>query len=186
MKSGDAPRSVLTLEPLIDAVREGVEGSGWSLSGLQKTTSYEFEGRWEGDSTRSAYLFFHSEEAPQYASIDAYLDETSRGLTGNLALVVDLRSLGELGDAGSILGELADIAVRARSEGDRTPITLRLRLGDGSEDPGSAEVEARFKVTLSRRVISAGASAVRESCAGAVAGFERLVGTPALVSYARS
>ena len=50
---------ILTLEPLVDAVREGVESAGWHLSGLQKTTSLEFEGRWEGESTRSAYLFFH-------------------------------------------------------------------------------------------------------------------------------
>ncbi len=36
--------SLLTLEPLIDAVREGVEAEGWELSGLQKTTSHQFEG----------------------------------------------------------------------------------------------------------------------------------------------
>ena len=51
--------SLDTLEPLIDAVRDGVEGKGWSLSGLQKTSSTEFEGRWAGQTTRSAYLFFH-------------------------------------------------------------------------------------------------------------------------------
>ena len=43
-----ARESVLTLEPLIDAVRDGVEATGWALSGLQKTTSHEYAGRWEG------------------------------------------------------------------------------------------------------------------------------------------
>src|SRR5262245_13467535 len=90
---------ILTLEPLVDAVREGVEAAGgWELSGLQKTTSLEFEGRWEGESTRSAYLFFHASGRADAASIDVYLDETSRGLTGNLALVVDVVRLGSLGE----------------------------------------------------------------------------------------
>ena len=54
---------LLTLEPLLDAVRLGVEDAGWTLSGLQKTTSHEFDGRWAGESTRSAYLFSISRAA---------------------------------------------------------------------------------------------------------------------------
>ena len=65
---------ILTLEPLLEAVREGLETSGWELSGLQKTTSHQFEGRWEGDSTRSAYLFFHPPHGPDFVSVDVYLD----------------------------------------------------------------------------------------------------------------
>ena len=87
--------SILTLEPLIEAVQEDVLATGWELSGLQKTTSHQFEGRWDGESTRSAYLFFHLDEGRQDASIDVYLDETSRGLMGNMALVVDLLDLQE-------------------------------------------------------------------------------------------
>ena len=30
------------------------------------------EGRWEGEATRSAYLFFHSDAAPDFVSIDAF------------------------------------------------------------------------------------------------------------------
>jgi hypothetical protein len=33
---------LLTLEPLIEAIRSGIEDSGWELSGLQKTTSHQF------------------------------------------------------------------------------------------------------------------------------------------------
>ena len=69
--------SFLTLEPLIDALREAIEAAGWSLSGLQKTTSHQFEGRWEGESTRSAYLFFHRADGPDFASVDGYLDATA-------------------------------------------------------------------------------------------------------------
>ena len=82
-------QKIYTLEPLIEAVRAGVESTDWKLSGLQKTTSHQFEGKWEGESTRSAYLFFHLPNGPDYASIDVYLDETTQGLAGNLALVVD-------------------------------------------------------------------------------------------------
>ena len=56
--SPNRENSILTLEPLIDVVRAAVEGGGWSISGLQKTTSHQFEGRWEGEATRSAFLFF--------------------------------------------------------------------------------------------------------------------------------
>ena len=94
---------LLTLEPFLDAVREGLEEAGWELSGLQKTTSFEFEGRWAGDSSRSAYLFFHRPDVPDWASVDAFLDETSRGLKGNLALVLDGPVLTEIPDPASAM-----------------------------------------------------------------------------------
>ncbi|MEE8147462.1 MAG: hypothetical protein V3T24_07665, partial [Longimicrobiales bacterium] len=86
---------VMTLEPLLEAVQDGIERAGWALSGLQKTTSLQFEGRWEGESTRSAYLFFHREGLPDWVSLDVFLDETSKGLKGNFALVIDGPELGE-------------------------------------------------------------------------------------------
>ena len=95
MSGGEA--ELLTLEPLIDSVRRGVEGAGWELSGLQKTTSHQFEGRWEGASSRRAYLFFHLPDGPDHVSVDVFLDETTRGLTGNLALVIEGRPLTDLG-----------------------------------------------------------------------------------------
>lgn len=175
---------MLTLEPLIDAVRAGVEGAGWTLSGLQKTTSHQFEGRWEGEATRSAYLFFHSERAPQDASIDAYLDETTQGLTGNLALVVDLAPLSELGDPSRALRAFGALAKACLPPGHATPVTLRLRLQEGDADPGTAETEVRFKMRLPRRTIGAGADAVRHLAASAVSGFERILASGDLARYA--
>lgn len=165
---------ILTLEPLIDAIRTGVEGAGWELSGLQKTTSHQFEGKWEGESTRSAYLFFHLPDGPEHVSVDVYLDETSQGLSGNLALVMDLVPFGELGDIAALLaafGVASDALVSPRY---RRPITLRLRVPDAADDPTEAESEVRFKVRIPRRVIRAGTGAVTDLATEAMAAFRSL------------
>ena len=167
--------AILTLEPLIDAVREGVESAGWTLSGLQKTTSHQFEGRWEGESTRSAYLFFHSEEWADWVSIDVYLDETSRGLTGNLALVVDLVPLGRLGAAGTVMTRLAALSAAALDAGHVRPLTLRLRLDDVATEASEAEAEVRFKVRLSRGTIERGHRAVEALSREAVGAFGQIL-----------
>jgi len=166
---------ILTLEPFIDAVRGGVQSRGWALSGLQKTTSHQFEGRWEGDSTRSGYLFFHHPEGPDTASIDVFLDETSRGLTGNLALVLELRPLEELGDVQSALSRLGEIAAAALPQGVRHPLTLRARLRDATDRSGAAEVSVRFKVTIARGVIGNGSGAVSQLAEAATRAFDRLL-----------
>jgi hypothetical protein len=171
---------LLTLEPLIDAVRAGVEQAGWLLSGLQKTTSHEFEGRWEGASTRSAYLFFHSAAAADYASVEAYLDETSRGLAGNLALVVGLAPLGQLGDAGRVLGGLRALSKAALPGDKKTPVTLRLRLDDTTIRPEAAEAEVRFKLRLPRGTMARGGSAVRTLATTTVRAFESILAHPGL------
>ena len=166
---------ILTLEPLLEAVREGIEGAGWALSGLQKTTSLEFEGRWEGESTRSAYLFFHAPDRTDDVSIDVYLDETSGGLTGNIALVVDLLPLGRLGDAGAALRTLAGVSVKALPAELGRPLTLRLRVEDAAAEIEHAESEVRFKVRLPRRTIARGATAVRRLAVRSVEAFEAIL-----------
>ena len=176
----------LTLEPFMEAVRAGVEDRGWMLSGLQKTTSHQFEGRWEGESTRSAYLFFHSDLVPEHASIDVYLDETSRGLTGNLALVVDLVPLEELGEPADALRALGALTASRLPTGYAAPVTLRLRLRDGAEDPATAETEVRFKIRIPRRTVDAGIDSVRRLSASAVAGFEGILASPELRRYTTS
>lgn len=177
--SGADHRALLTLEPLIDAVRQGVEEGGWALSGLQKTTSHQFEGRWDGESTRSAYLFFHSEGA-DFVSIDVYLDETSRGLSGNLALVVDLVPLGVLSDGAATLARLGALSARSIAASHGRPVTLRLRLEDASTPAAEAESEVRFKVRIPRRTIAGGEEAVRALAREAVASFERILAAPEL------
>lgn len=177
--------SLDTLEPLIEAVRHGVEESGWTLSGLQKTTSYEFEGRWEGDATRSAYLFFHHADQGE-VSVDVYLDETSRGLRGNLALVIDLRAPGDLPSLEHVLEACASIAGTFLPEGYRTPVTLRLRLADRDQASSEASIETRLKLTLPRTAIEAGSSAVSALCASTVAAFDRLLGDERIRSWRRA
>ena len=181
--SSSPEEGILTLEPLIEAVREGIEGAGWELSGLQKTTSHDFEGRWEGESTRSAYLFFHSPLAPDPVSVDVYLDETSRGLTGNLALVVDLVPLGELGPPAESLRVLGELSGRVLPDGYSTPLTLRLRLPSGSTEPETAESEVRFKLRLPRSAIAAGPTAVRGIARATMAAFEDILRAPELLRY---
>lgn len=176
--------ALLTLEPLVEAVRIGVERSGWTLSGLQKTTSHEFEGEWEGESTRSAYLFFHrrSEEG---ASIDVYLDETSQGLTGNLALVVELAPLSEIGHPAGVLAALGPLAPSSLPAGCATPLTLRLALEKADGDPDRAEAEIRFKIRIPGHVIARGSEAVAALSEASVAGFERILGATELQRYRR-
>lgn len=164
--SGEA---ILTLEPLLEAVRDGLEEGGWNLSGLQKTTSYEFEGRWAGDSSRSAYLFFHRPGVPDWITIDAFLDETSRGLKGNLALVLDGPPLRELSDPAAALHSLAALARDRLPGGYRAPLTLRYRLSGAKADPLDADTEIRFKLYLPPGAMAGGAGAV-SALAGAVAG----------------
>lgn len=180
--SGSGGEAVLTLEPLIEAVRDGVETAGWELSGLQKTTSHQFEGRWEGDSTRSAYLFFHHPGVDLPVSVDVYLDETSRGLTGNLALVVDLRRLGRMGSVVEQLDRLSALAEEGLPRGYRTPVTLRFRLPDGGRPARDADTEVRFKIRIPRTALEAGASAVSALASASVKSFEGLLGRAELRS----
>lgn len=183
---GDSPPPILTLEPLIDAVRDAVAGEGWELSGLQKTTSHQFEGRWDGDSTRSAYLFFHQPDRLEHVSIDVYLDETSRGLTGNLALVVDLLALGSLGDAREALTVLGEVSARELDRRHKRPVTLRLRLSDAAEAVERADTEIRFKIRIPRKAMGAGHAAVVAFCQEAVHGFVRVLVAPELQRLVRS
>jgi hypothetical protein len=176
--TGPVDRSTVdTLEPLIDAVRDGVEGEGWTLSGLQKTSSTEFEGRWAGQSTRSAYLFFHREDL-ETVSVEAYLDETSRGLTGSLGLVADVRPLWELESVPRALNQVAALARAHLPEGYQTPVTLRLRLPRAEEDAREAELEARVKLRIPRAAMAAGSSAVSALAAAVVKSLEAILEDP--------
>lgn len=177
------PAPILTLEPLIDAIREGVEGGAWSLSGLQKTTSHQFEGLWEGESSRSAYLFFHSDLAPEPASVEAFLDETNRGLFASLSLVVDGRTLEELGAVDPVLERLGGIASAHLPARYPAPLTLRLRLGNPAGPPGAAESEARFKLRLPRAALGNGHAEVVAVVRRAVRAFDSMLADPGLQGF---
>ena len=175
--------AILTLEPLIEAVRDGVEATEWELSGMQKTTSHQFEGRWEGESTRSAYLFFHRPGLWETVSVDVYLDETPRGLQGNLALVMDGPPLHALGDPEEALRALGSAAAETLPRGYRTPVTLRLRIPDGKADAAEAELEVRFKLRIPATAVEAGPSAVSALASSAVRAFEALAGHAGIQPY---
>lgn len=177
---------ILTLEPLLEAVREGLEASDWELSGLQKTTSYEFEGRWAGDSSRSAYLFFHRGDVPEWVSIDVFLDETSRGLRGNMALVVQGPELSEMRDPGRLLGELAAVAEEILPSGYRVHLTLRYRLPKLVANPDTSETELRFKLHVPKKAMEAGHSAVSALAATTATAFHDLLRAPGLAPYLAS
>ena len=175
-----ADEPILTLEPLVAAVRAGLEDAGWSLSGLQKTTSHEFEGRWKGESTRSAYLFFHREHRDEPVSIDVYIDETSRGLTGNLALAVDLLDLGDQAAIPQLFSDLRDVCVAHLPETYRTPVSLRFRLRDTSTAIEDAEGEVRFKLVIPKSALDRGRSAVEDLAGVSATAFEALLEEPRL------
>lgn len=175
--SSSNPDPILTLEPLSEAVRAGVEGAGWTLSGLQKTTSHQFEGRWEGESTRSAYLFFHRPDSPEFVSVDVYLDETSRGVTGNVALVVDLLELGALASVPETLEALGETAAQHLPDDVRRPVTLRFRMSDAGDDVGESDSEVRMKVRLPRRIMTKGAEATTDFVRAITADFGALLDT---------
>ena len=174
---------LLTLEPFLEAVREGMEEAGWELSGLQKTTSYEFEGRWAGDSSRSAYLFFHQPDIPDFASIDAFLDETTRGLKGNVALVLDGPELKKLPDPGFALAALAELASANLPKGYRAPLSLKYRLPDLRGDPARADSEIRFKLLLPKGAMQSGFSAVSSLAEATARAFQGLLESPELGPY---
>ncbi len=193
---GSASGAILTLEPLLEAVRTTIEDRGWVLSGLQKTTSYEYGGRWDGDSTRSAYAFYHrvgnedrAESVPDLddrdpgtpdPALDVFLDETSRGLTGTLALVLSGPELGRLGEVEAALSRLSSIAAACIPPDLVMPVSLRARLPDARRSAGSADVEIRFKVRIGGAAIQAGSRVVEAVVRSGLTAFDRIAGHPDL------
>ena len=169
----DDAQPLLTFEPFIEAVQDGITRAGWVLSGLQKTTSHQFEGRWQGESSRSAYLFFHHDESPDLVSIDVYLDETTKGLTGNLALVVAGPEMGLLEPMPDLLTALAKVTADCLPERYRTPFVVRLRMDGPEDDPCTAQTEIRIKLTIPSEALDAGASAVSALASATTTAFEQ-------------
>ena len=177
---------VLTLEPFIEGVRGGVEAGGWVLSGLQKTTSHEFAGRWEGESSRSAYLFFHRPGGSESVGIEAFLDETTRGLHGNLSLVVEGASVARMGDPRAALGAAGAATHRRLSRTQRGSVSLKLRLDNAATPVDGASSEIRVKVRVPQVALEGGVGAVAELVARAVRSFETLLEDPELARYSDS
>jgi hypothetical protein len=169
---------LLTLEPLLDAVREGVEQAGWILSGLQKTTSHEYTGAWAGESTRSAYLFFHREDLPETVGVEAFLDETSQGLRGNLSMVLDGPPLGKVGHCLPVLERVVRASGETLAESYRTPVSLRLTHERRGTPLEQTAVEVRIKLIIPGAAMEAGAAAVSSLAGYTVGAFEALLERP--------
>jgi hypothetical protein len=169
---------LISLEPLLDAVREGVEQAGWTLSGLQKTTSHEFAGAWAGESTRSAYLFFHRDDLPESVGVEVFLDETSQGLRGNLSMVLDGPPLGKVGPCAAVLDRVVRAAAETLAESYRTPVSLRLTHERRQVPLDDAAVEVRVKLLIPPAAMDAGASAISTLAAYTVGAFEALLERP--------
>lgn len=178
MRKAREGMGILTLEPLVDSVREGMEHTGWTLSGLQKTTSTEFEGRWKGESTRSAYLFFHRPDLPEAVTVEGFLDETARGLRGNLALVVDGPELRAVADVPALLTRVARAAGETLPEGYRLPLSLRVAMPDACGQVAEGEIQIRFKLRFPSTAFEAGSSAIAALASAAAGAFERLLERP--------
>jgi hypothetical protein len=174
---------LLTLEPLVEAVQEGVTRAGWELSGLQKTTSHQFEGRWQGESSRSAYLFFHSDDVPDFVSIDVFLDETSKGLKGNFALVVSGPELERLGPMPDLLAALGRVTADCLPRHGKTPFVVRLRMDGPEDDPLTAETEIRVKLTIPPGAFEGGTQAVSALASATTTAFEHALRHEGLRSF---
>lgn len=184
MSAGTEP--ILTLEPFIEAVRAGVESAGWQLSGLQKTTSHEFAGRWEGDSSRSAYLFFHRPKGSDRVSVEGFLDETSRGLQGNVSLVLDGPALDQLGDARAALAAAGAATRRRIPPPQRASVSLKLRLDHPGGMVDEATTELRVKVLVPQAALREGTGAVARLVGLVVRAFEQLSEDRELARYRES
>jgi hypothetical protein len=113
-------------------------------------------------------------------SIDVFLDETSRGLRGNLALVLEGPSLDSVRDPKAVLTQLSGVGRRLLPDGYRTPLTLRYRLPRLSDDPGISDTEFRFKLYVPKNALQAGHSAVVALATSTATAFRGILRAPDL------
>ena len=106
-------------------------------------------------------------------SIDVYLDETTKGLQGNFALVVTGPELGLLEPMCDLLAAIAKVTADCLPAQYHTPTVVRLRMDDPEDDPRIAETEVRMKLTIPSEVLSAGASGVSALASATTTAFER-------------
>jgi hypothetical protein len=97
---------------------------------------------------------------------------------------VDLAPLGTLGDAAETLERLSALSVASLSTRRRRPLTLRFRLDDAGMETSRAESEVRFKIAIPRSLIGRGGTAVGSLAEEAVRGFEKILASAELSSFA--
>ena len=110
--------------------------------------------------------------------MEAFLDETSRGLQGNLTLVVAGPRCEDLGPASAVLERVATAASETFPDSCRVPLSLRLHLPGSQLPAGRAEVQVRIRVHLPEGRLEGGALAVHHFVQAAVGAFESLLERP--------
>ena len=102
-----------------------------------------------------------------------FLDETTKGLKGNLALVVSGPEMGLLEPMPDLIAALAKVTADCLPEHYHTPFVVRLRMDGPEDDPHTAETEVRIKLTIPSEALDAGASAVSALASATTTAFER-------------
>lgn len=168
--------SIETIEPLLAIVVPFFEARGWQLSGVQKTTSYAYEGAWADSELRSAYAFFHQVEDEEGSgpSLEAFIDETDEGLDGGLSLVLDGPSLGEEPDVASVLRRAAELGAGVLPLEMPAPVTVTYS-HPGRREAESANVKVRFKGRIPGGANRAGRRAVEATLATIASGFDEIL-----------
>ena len=168
-------RQIETLEPLLQVVRAVLESNRWSLSGVQKTTSYEYEGPWEGQTLRSAYAFFHRVGTPEEGpSIEVFIDESDEGVDGALSLVVEGPAVERESDVRAVLVGAVETAGEALPSELPAPVSISYG-HPGRRPPEAARVKVRFKAKLPRPAVKGGERTVRATLATILEAFEHVL-----------
>ncbi|NNF28096.1 MAG: hypothetical protein HKN73_12795 [Gemmatimonadetes bacterium] len=165
-----------TLEPLLSVLRPLLEEGGWVLSGLQKTTSYEYDGAWEGTTLRSAYAFFHLEgdDEGDGPSLEAYLDETEEGLEGALSLVMAAPGPDREPGVAGLMGTALDTAAHAIPDGIPAPVSITYSGRPGATGPSSIQARVRFKARMPSTAIAGGERTLQSVTRTLLEAFEEI------------
>jgi hypothetical protein len=167
-----------SLEALLHAVRDGVEGADWEVARVLKTLHQDMEGRAAGHQSRCVQVRFHRADLPDVVALEAHLEHGGQGLRGSVALVVKGPPLGEAGDARVVLCRASRAVREVMPRGYRAPLSLRMGL-DSAEGPlDEGRMELRVGFHFPGVALGSGSGAVVGLVRSAVVAFERLLECP--------
>ncbi|MDH3223662.1 MAG: hypothetical protein OEO23_08090 [Gemmatimonadota bacterium] len=165
-----------TLEPFLSVLRRNIEAGGWVLSGLQKTTSYEYDGAWEGGTLRSAYGFFHlagdgNGEGP---SLEAFVDEAETSLDGTLSLVMKAPGPERVPGVADLMEVALSLVERTVPEGIPAPVSVTYSSSPGRTGPESVDATVRFRARVPGSAVQGGERTIRAVTCTILEAFEEV------------
>ncbi len=165
-----------TLEPFLSVLRRDIEAGGWVLSGLQKTTSYEYDGAWEGGTLRSAYGFFHlvGDENGEGPSLEAFVDESHASLDGALSLVMKAPGPERVPGVADLLAVALSLVERAVPEGIPAPVSVTYSSSPGRTGPEAVDATVRFKARVPGSAVQGGERTIRAVTCTILKAFEEV------------